>query len=168
MKAYRHGVQAGGARRRKPRFELSEEQRQEIREAFELFDTDKNGLIDAHEMKVAMRALGFDVRKEEVLKLLEDDAEGAQQITLHQFTDVMTEKISERDPREEMQRAFQLFDDDNTGKITLKNLRRVARELGENMSDDELQAMIEEFDKDQDGEINEDEFVAIMANDDDF
>eukprot|EP00755_Sulcionema_specki_P027523 Sspe_Gene.87925::Locus_59974_Transcript_1_1_Confidence_1.000_Length_672::g.87925::m.87925/K16466/CETN3, CDC31; centrin-3 len=160
---------ASGNRRRKPKFELSEEQRQEIREAFELFDTDKNGLIDAHEMKVAMRALGFDVRKEDVLRLMEEvDHDGGQHINIHHFTDIMTEKISERDPKEELLRAFQLFDDDNTGKITLRNLRRVARDLGENMGDDELQAMIDEFDKDQDGEINEDEFIAIMTNNDDF
>ncbi len=45
------------------RQELSEEQKQEIKEAFDLFDTDKTGTIDYHELKVAMRALGFDVKK---------------------------------------------------------------------------------------------------------
>ena len=49
--------------KRKQRQELSEEQRQEIKEAFDLFDTDKTGTIDYHELKVAMRALGFDVKK---------------------------------------------------------------------------------------------------------
>ena len=54
---------------------LSDDQRAEIREAFELFDTDKDGMVDYHELKVAMRALGFDLKKAEVLKLLRENAE---------------------------------------------------------------------------------------------
>ena len=42
---------------------------------------------------------------------------------------MMTAKMGERDSREEIQKAFKLFDDDNTGFITLKNLKRVAKEL---------------------------------------
>lgn len=76
--------------------------------------------------------------------------------------ELMTGKISERDPREEILKAFRLFDDDSTGKISLKNLKRVARELGETMTDEELQEMIDEADRDGDGEINEEEFIRIM------
>jgi len=48
------------------------------------------------------------------------------------------------------------------GKISFKNLKRISRELGENLSDQEIQAMIDEFDKDEDGFINEQEFNNIM------
>lgn len=149
--------------KRKARQEISEEQKQEIKEAFDLFDTDKTGTIDYHELKVAMRALGFDVKKQEVLNLMREyDREGSGQIEYHDFLEIMTQKIAERDPVEEILKAFKLFDEDNTGAISLRNLRRVARELGESLGDDELQAMIDEFDRDGDGAINEQEFLNIM------
>lgn len=68
-----YSVSAQKAKRRThARPELTDEQKQEIKEAFELFDTDKDGSLDYHELKVAMRALGFDMKKAEVLKILRD------------------------------------------------------------------------------------------------
>ncbi|KAL9936402.1 hypothetical protein V8E36_004470 [Tilletia maclaganii] len=146
--------------------DITEEQRQEIKEAFELFDTDKDGAIGYHELKVAMRALGFDLKKAEVLKILKDhDRSGQGFIEWEDFNRIMTERIAARDPLDEIRRAFALFDDDGTGKISLRNLKRVAKELGENLDEDELQAMIDEFDLDQDGEISEQEFIQIMMDD---
>ncbi|CDU24461.1 probable CDC31-spindle pole body component, centrin [Sporisorium scitamineum] len=145
---------------------LTDEQRQEIKEAFELFDTDKDGAIDYHELKVAMRALGFDLKKAEVLKLLRDhDKTNSGLLEWDDFNKIMSEKIASRDPMEEIRKAFALFDDDGTGKISLRNLKRVAKELGETLDDDELQAMIDEFDLDQDGEISQNEFISIMMDD---
>ena len=149
--------------RPKKRTELTEEQKQEIKEAFDLFDTDGSGNIDSKELKVAMRALGFEPKREEIKKLISEvDKDGSGVIDFPEFLDMMTAKMQERDPREEMMKAFRLFDDDESGKISFKNLKRVAKELGENMTDDEIAEMIEEADRDGDGEIGEEEFMRIM------
>uniref|UniRef100_A0A8C4QYC5 EF-hand domain-containing protein n=1 Tax=Eptatretus burgeri TaxID=7764 RepID=A0A8C4QYC5_EPTBU len=60
-------------------------------------------------------------------------------------------RLLTRDPTEELARAFRLFDECGTGRIGLRDLRRVTRELGEDVPDEELRAMIDEFDTDGDG-----------------
>jgi len=146
-----------------PKLELSEEQKQEIREAFDLFDADGSGTIDVKELKVAMRALGFEPKKEEIKKLVSEyDKDGSGTIDFNDFLTMMTTKMTEKDSKEEILKAFRLFDDDETGRISFKNLKRVAKELGENLTDEELQEMIDEADRDGDGEINEGEFLRIM------
>ena len=105
----------------KARTELSEEQKQEIKEAFDLFDTDKAGSIDYHELKVALRALGFEIKKSEVLDLMNEyDREKKGNIGYNDFLDICTTKINERDPLDEILKAFKLFDEDGKGKSTNK------------------------------------------------
>ena len=61
-----------------------------------------------------------------------------------------------------MIKNFKLFDADETGKITFKNFKRVVKELGEQITDDEIMEMIEEADKDGDGGIREEAFIKFM------
>lgn len=146
-----------------PKFELSEEQKSDIKEAFDLFDTEGTGKIDVKELKVAIRALGFEPKKEEIKKMIADiDKENTGKLSFDDFLSLMSIKMAEKDSKEEIMKAFRLFDDDETGKISFKNLKRVAKELGENLTDEELQEMIDEADRDGDGEINQDEFLRIM------
>jgi Ca2+-binding EF-hand superfamily protein len=110
-----------------------------------------------------MRALGFEPKKEEIKKMISDiDKDGNGTIDYQEFLEMMTTKMSEKDSKEEILKAFRLFDDEEKGKISFRNLKRVAKELGENMTEEELMEMIEEADRDGDGEINEEEFLRIM------
>jgi len=112
---------------------------------------------------VAIRALGFEPKKEEIKKMIADvDPEGSGKLSFDNFLALMSIKMAEKDSKEEILKAFRLFDDDDTGKISFKNLKRVAKELGENLTDEELQEMIDEADRDGDGEISQEEFLRIM------
>ncbi|KIW90192.1 uncharacterized protein Z519_08835 [Cladophialophora bantiana CBS 173.52] len=179
-----HGVLAGRQSMEKESNalgELSEEQRDEINEAFSLFDLDRDRHLDYHEVRVAMRSLGFSVPKPEVAQIMQSQGvpkpqfkrgppvKGQQtyhssQLLLPQnaFQRVAAQKIFERDPTEEVERALLLFDPDQRGYIEVDDIRRVARELGETgLEDEEIQAMVEEFDYDGTGSVAKEAFYAI-------
>eukprot|EP00371_Babesia_bovis_P001798 XP_001610445.1 centrin 3 [Babesia bovis T2Bo] len=153
----------GGQMIRRGRNEVSEYHLNEISAAFRLLDSDNTGKIDYQELKVALRALGFQVHKKEVLQLMtKHDPKNTGYIDFEAFKSIMIKKISERDPMEEINMSFELFDADNKGKISFKDLKRVSMELGHNIPDEELRAMIDEFDNDRDGAISKDDFIGIM------
>ena len=150
------------------RQELTEQQKQEVKEAFDLFDTEGSGVIEAKELKVALRALGFEPQKDEIKKLInevggtsgERDATGT--IDFKEFLEIMTLKMSEKDNDEEIEKAFKLFDIDNKNAISYENLREIALELKENISEDELREMIFEACKDRYGAVSQTQFEEIL------
>ena len=143
--------------------ELSEQQKAEIKEAFDLFDTSGSGTIEAKELKVALRALGFEPSKEEIETLISNfDKEGTGRIDFHEFLDIMITKMSEKDSAEELDSAFQLFDLNGDKKITFEELKAVAQELGETMTDEEIREMIEGASKLNYGYVNKQGFVNIL------
>merc|ERR1712161_86004 len=104
---------------KKPRGSLSDAQVEEVREVFGLFDADNSGAIDCRELKGAMRALGFEVKADELKKMVEDiDSDGNGTI---EFKELIG-KMGEKDSREDIVKVFAMFDDDSTNKISFRNL----------------------------------------------
>lgn len=142
---------------------LDDEQIEELREAFNLFDTEHSGTIDARELKAALRALGFEVKKEDVRRMLSDvGKDPSNPIDFNDFQEMMRGRMPDKNSRAEIDKVFALFDEDETGKISFRNLKRISAELGESLTDDELKEMIEEADRDGDGLINPEEFYRVM------
>ena len=117
------GGKAGGPAKKAPP-KLDTEQLEELREAFNLFDTDSNGQIDAKELKAALRALGFQVKKAEVRKMIADiDRDEQGTISFDDFQEIMTGRMGDRDSREEIAKVFALFDHEGNGKISFRDLK---------------------------------------------
>lgn len=137
-----------------------------MKEAFDLFDTDATNTIDVKEVRVALRALGFKLSRDEVQKLLvEAGKEKATKLEFDDFCKVIASTMLSRDPREEMELAFSYFaaDGEQEGSvIDINKLRKMAKELGENMDEDELEEMISEADVNGDGLIDINEFMRVM------
>ena len=70
------------------------------------------------------------------------DTDGSGVIEFEEFLQLMTARMSGKDTKDDIEKIFRLFDDERTGALSIKNLKRVANELGETMNDDELMEMI--------------------------
>ena len=112
------------------------------------------------ELKVAMRALGYVPKKEDIQHMSSDvDDDGCDTIGFEEFLKMTTHMTLNRDPNEEILKAFRLLDDDETGLFSFFDLKRVANELGEHMSDEELQVLFDEAARVGVIEVNEVEFL---------
>ncbi|KAI4603973.1 Calcium-binding component of the spindle pole body (SPB) half-bridge [Pestalotiopsis sp. 9143b] len=78
------------------------------------------------------------------------------------FQAVAAEYLAQRDPREELLRTFAMFDKGGKGIITIDDLRIVVKELGEDVPENEMQSMIEQFDIEDKGGVNREEFLGIF------
>ena len=141
---------------------LTEEEVEEIREAFAMFDTEGTGTIDPRELKAAMHSLGFEKKSPTVYEMICDLEEKGAEVDFDEFLDAISNKLGNRETKEGIDRIFDLFDDDKTGTINLNNLRRVAKELGETMSLDELKEMLHRAAANGD-EITKEDFYNIMT-----
>merc|ERR1712139_593950 len=101
----------------------------------------------------------------EIEKMIgEVDDDGSGEIGYPEFLKMMTHKILNKDPKDDMLKAYRLIEPevDQTGGITFKNLKRVAKETNQSLGEDELEEMFNDADKDGDGVVNEEEFLRVM------
>ena len=128
---------------RKPPASFTDEQIEEIREAFNLFDSDGSGAINYKELKAAMRALGFDTSKEEMQKIIDEiDADGSGEIEFPEFMQMMTGKMGAVESYAEIMKLFSRFDRNGKGYIDFSDVKYIAKELGENVPEAYLEQMI--------------------------
>ncbi|KAF9435635.1 hypothetical protein BGZ76_005837 [Entomortierella beljakovae] len=143
--------------------QLTETQLAEFKEAFSLFDKDGDGTITTKELGTVMRSLGQNPTEADLQDMVNEvDADGNGTIDFPEFLTMMARKMVDTDSEEEIKEAFKVFDKDGNGYISAAELRHVLTNLGERLSDAEVDEMIHEADVDGDGQINYDEFVRMM------
>jgi Ca2+-binding EF-hand superfamily protein/uncharacterized protein YkwD len=143
---------------------LTEEEIIEIKDAFDLFDVEKTGKIETKDLRQAMENQGFQYKSPTIFKMVcELDVEGRNRVDFDEFLDMMTENVVDESSKEEVRKVFNLFDVDQTGYIELKNLRQIARELGENLKEEDIIELITKSDADGDGKVSFQEFYDIMS-----
>ncbi|ELT91434.1 hypothetical protein CAPTEDRAFT_146942 [Capitella teleta] len=127
----------------------------EFREAFSLFDKDGDGTITTKELGTVMRSLGQNPTEAELQDMINEvDEDGNGTIDFDEFLTMMERKMKETDTEEEMREAFRVFDKDGDGFISAAELRHVMANLGEKLTEQEVDEMIKEADINGDGKVD--------------
>ena len=102
---------------------LTEDDIEEIKEAFDLFDSDGSGTVEPREMKSAMQSLGFEAKGSTMFHVITElDKDGSGAIDFDEFIGMMVSKLSDNESKAEIRSIFNIFDVDKTGHINIKNL----------------------------------------------
>ena len=144
--------------------QLSEEQIAVFKEAFYLFDKNGNRTITTKELEMVMRSLGSNLTEVELQDMINEvDVDNSGTIDFSEFLAMIATKLKEVDSEEKVLETFRVFDVDGNGFISAAELRHVMVNLGERLTDDEVDEMIKVADDDKDGKISYQEFVAITT-----
>ena len=138
----------------------------EIKKAFECFDANGNGKINAREIREAMQSIGYDENNPNVYQVVSEldtpmnsKTGGA---SFDDFCKSVNNRIPERESDEELRKVFRLFlENPNDSTTTLASIKKVADELGENFEEAELNAMLKKASKNG-AELSFEDFVSIM------
>ena len=153
--------------------ELEQRQNDEIKEVFNLFDTERKGIINGHNMKICFKTLGIDIKQKEVEDLVKQifNKDITQTFKYDEFFQLAKKKLNEKDQDLEYEKQFFLLCDYNPGderevdKLTLNKeyLTELAKNVGESMSSEEIDEMIQIV-AGEDGTINKNQFIEFMKN----
>eukprot|EP00163_Fabomonas_tropica_P029285 TRINITY_DN622_c0_g1_i1.p1 TRINITY_DN622_c0_g1~~TRINITY_DN622_c0_g1_i1.p1 ORF type:complete len:164 (-),score=67.66 TRINITY_DN622_c0_g1_i1:228-719(-) len=143
--------------------DFTEEQMAEFHTAFNLFDKDGDGTISQDELKHVLKTLGQNPSKKEVMAMMKEiDVDRSGSIDFPEFVNMMAKKMGNVDESRLIEDAFKVFDKDGDGILQRSELRKVMENLGEAVTEKQLERMVREADFDGDGEISKEDFIKIM------
>ncbi|XP_071319489.1 calcium-binding protein 5a [Trachinotus anak] len=150
--------------------ELADDEIDELRDAFNEFDKDKDGLISCKDLGNLMRTMGYMPTEMELIELSQNiNMNLGGRVDFEDFVELMTPKLLAETAGmigvKELKDAFKEFDVDGDGEITTEELRSAMTKLmGEHMSRREIDAIVKEVDDNGDGTVDFEEFVRMMSH----
>ncbi|XP_047039092.1 caltractin-like [Helicoverpa zea] len=144
---------------------LTKEQQSDLLEAFNLLDYTGEGKIKAEDFRVAVKALGYEPTKEELQKMINAvDKGNTGRLSFENFQTAIMRKIMSQDNDGDIMKSFRLYDIDDTGLISFDNLKKVTQILEIPLTDEEIEEMIDDADKNFDSFVSVEEFMKMIKN----
>jgi calmodulin len=147
-------------------FHFNEEQIQTFKDIFSQFDRDGDGTLATKYVGTIMRSLGQSPTEEELHYIIcKVDADRSGFMDFSEFVAMMANHMKEEtDTKEDICKAFKVFDDKGTGTIPIEELRFVLTNMGDALSEDEVDELIKQADQNKDGKVHYEEFVTKMMS----
>ena len=146
---------------------LSEQEICELHEAFNIFDVESDGSIEANQLMMLMNSLKQYPSKEEIEIILKEmDLNSDGQIYFNQFLRIMAKRLKnlKQDEDRYLKSLFNSLDRNNNKLISIHEIRYIVTHSGENISEKDIETIMKEADTDGDGYISFEEFMMIMKN----
>jgi|TARA_B110000211_G_C13842158_1_gene448409 Ca2+-binding EF-hand superfamily protein len=143
---------------------MDENQVDEFKEAFRVFDVDNGGTIDSEEYSSLMSMLGMTNDVElltEMFVAMDEDEDG--ELIFEEFITLMATLMHQEENTDEFIEAFDTIDSDGTGRIPLSVVKHILEGIAENVSFDMVDCLLEEIDKDDDGLVSMDDLKRFLA-----
>jgi len=137
---------------------LTEDQVDEFKEVFGMFDKDKDNRINLKELNSVMKYLGQNLTPNQLVDLV-GGANGS--IDYNKWLEYMAEKFVVEDSQEDVIQAFEVFDRDGRGYISNPELRYVLTCVGDKLDEQDVELMLSQADQ-GDGMIDYRTFVRLL------
>ena len=118
--------------------QISNESLESVQKAFKLFQDD-NGALKCDDLMFALQELKFDQQEPVIFDIIEEICSTNKVgLTYDKFVEKLNEQLQDRGSQKSTERTYGLFVEDPQANLTYDSLKRVAREVGDNSSEEEI------------------------------
>ena len=118
--------------------QISNESLESVQKAFKLFQDD-NGALKCDDLMFALQELKFDQQEPVIFDIIEEICSTNKVgLTYDKFVEKLNEQLQDRGSQKSTERTYGLFVEDPQANLTYDSLKRVAREIGDNASEEEI------------------------------
>ena len=146
---------------------ISEEEICELREAFNIFDVNSEGTIDKDKLILLLFSLKQYPTKEELEETMKSQGlDKLDQINFDQFLKIMGKRMNTKKVDEDiyLRNLFDSMDRNKNGMISIHEIRFIILHSNEDISEKDLELLMNNVDSDNDGLISFEEFLSFMKN----
>ena len=144
--------------------EFTEKDIIQIKDVFDSFDIDRNGIITPNDLRNSLQAFGFNAAKDTIYDIMaEFDENESGGLSFKEFLQMLMTRSQFTETRAEVQKVFSKYDYNRKGWISFEDLKKMGKELGEDIEEDEIEEMFKNADENGDGKMNFEEFYSVIT-----